>query len=156
MSKKDTLNNNLKQLLEEYFITSKETVAKLQEVEELSKNLTPETSKEIMGKLKKAGFLYNLYSMAMAKNIAKIKNVYPLCKILGADLSFTLDGAPDGAPVSIEEIVQKIIETDVELVGVVNGKLVILDSNLEDAINNRMENMTQEELAQIINNEETR
>lgn len=140
------LNNHVKQLLEDYFVISKEVVGKMQEIQELSENSKPEE----LGKLKKVVFEYNLYNLTLVKNISKIRNSYLLSKLTNTDLTFTLDSAPEGVPTNVEEIIEKILESDPEMVGVVDGELKVLDSNIQDVIDNRIGEISPEELAQVM------
>ncbi len=136
------MNNILKielnQLVEDYFILVKkisESSTKLIKFSE-SVNETFNLTIDEASEFKKLNFLHQFYNKSLVKIISKIELLYKVLKLNNENIEFDNFN---------EETLLGIVKSDPDVVVVVDGEVVIVDSDFKRILDEQLSKMTEEE-----------
>lgn len=140
----EVIEQELEQLVDNYFVITKEISEKISIINKLNEDLlTSKQSdgydKKILGELKKETYLYQFLNVFLVKNISNIKLLYKLSKLASIELEK-----------DYEERVVTIMESDPETMAVENNKIVVIDETLQNVLDGSLKEVSDEEVKEVL------
>ena len=138
------IEQELSQLVDDYFVITKEISEKILIINKLNEDLlTSKQSdgydKKILGELKKETYLYQFLNVFLVKNISNIKLLYKLSKLASIELEK-----------DYEERVITIMESDPETMAIENNKIVVIDETLQNVLDGSLKEVSDEEVKEVL------
>lgn len=140
----EVIEQELEQLVDNYFVITKEISEKISIINKLNEDLlTSKQSdgydKKILGELKKETYLYQFLNVFLVKNISNIKLLYKLSKLASIELEKDYEGR-----------VVTIMESDPETMAVENNKIVVIDETLQNVLDGSLKEVSDEEVKEVL------
>ena len=140
----ESVQTELSQLVEDYFIITKEISEKMSIIEKLNEKLISTKTngtldKGILGELKKETYLYQFLNVFLVKVISNIKLLYKLSKIASIELEKEYEGR-----------IVSIMESDPDSMTIENGKVIIVDETLQTVLDNSIKEISKEEMEEVL------
>ena len=140
----ESIEQELSQLVDNYFVITKEISEKISIINKLNEGLLNSKQsgghdKKILGELKKETYLYQFLNVFLVKNISNIKLLYKLSKLASIELEK-----------DYEERVVTIMESDPETMAVENNKIVVIDETLQNVLDGSLKEVSDEEVKEVL------
>ena len=138
----ESIEQELSQLVDNYFVITKEISEKISIINKLNEGFSKQSDgydKKILGELKKETYLYQFLNVFLVKNISNIKLLYKLSKLASIELEK-----------DYEERVITIMESDPETMAIENNKIVVIDETLQNVLDGSLKEVSDEEVKEVL------